>query len=82
MSFPTSPNPKKYCVEAPDGLAPARDSAKTFMRYTDSMISAGVLNDNGTYRTVSIGFPLELLSPSDLYRVMSSATSFIFKEDE
>ncbi|MBR6055454.1 MAG: N-acetylmuramoyl-L-alanine amidase [Bacteroidales bacterium] len=81
MPFPTSPNPKKYCVEAPDGLSPARDSAKTFMRYTDSMISAGVLNDNGAYRTVSLGFPLELLSPSDLSRVMSSATSFIFKEE-
>ncbi len=81
MSFPTEPNPEKYCVEAPDGLAPAGDGAETFMRYTDSMISAGVLHDSGAYRTVSVGFPLETLSPSDLSRVISSATSFIFKEE-
>ena len=81
MSFPTEPNPEKYCVEAPDGLAPAGDGAETFMRYPDSMISAGVLHDSGAYRTVSVGFPLETLSPSDLSRVISSATSFIFKEE-
>ena len=82
MSFPTTPNPKKYCVEAPDGLAPAKSSATTFMRYTDSMISAGIQYDAGEYRAVSLGFPLEVLSQEDLSTVITSATKFIFKEGE
>ena len=82
MSFPTEPNPHKYCVEAPDGLAPARDGAETFMRYTDSMISAGVRYDSGTHRAVALGFPLEVLSPDDLAKVMKSAITFIFNEEK
>lgn len=82
MSFPTTPNPKKYCVEAPDGLAPAKDGAVTFMRYTDSMISAGVQYDAGTHRVVSLGFPLEVLEQDDLSKVMKSAVAFIFDEEK
>ena len=54
-------NPKQYCVESPDGIAPASKNGKSFMRYTDSGISAGVCHEGNGYRTVCLGFPVETL---------------------
>ena len=54
-------NPEKYCVESPDGIAPATKSGVTIYRYTDSNISAGVVFDGNGYRCVSYGFPIEAL---------------------
>ena len=60
--FTNTPNAKRYCVEAPDGIVPANTSGRTFLRYRDTGISAGVAYDGGGYRTVCIGFPIETVS--------------------
>ncbi len=60
--FTNTPNAKCYCVEAPDGIVPANTSGRTFLRYRDTGISAGVTYDGGGYRTVCIGFPIETVS--------------------
>ena len=54
-------NPYVYCVEAPDGIAPASGSAFSTYRYADSGISAGVMFEGNGYRCLSLGFPLETL---------------------
>ena len=55
-------NDKCYCVETPDGIAPASDgTASTFLSYADTRISAGICHVGKGYKTVCIGFPLETL---------------------
>ncbi len=58
------PNDRIYCVESPDGIAPADASGKTFLRYSDTGISAGVAYEGKGYRCVSLGFPLETVKDS------------------
>ncbi len=60
--FTNTPDADCYCVEAPDGIVPANTSGRTFLRYKDTGISAGVAYDGGTYRTVCIGFPIETVT--------------------
>ena len=55
-------NEKCYCVETPDGIAPvSAKTASTFIRYSDTDISAGVCYEGKGYRAVSLGFPIETL---------------------
>ncbi len=65
FGFHNEPNEKVYCVETPDGLIPAAKKSSTFLRYTDTNISAAVCADMDTYRTISFGFPLEVLMDSE-----------------
>lgn len=58
-SWITRPNPYRYSVENTDGIVPATDRAGTFLRYTDTQISAGVWFDTGSWKSVSLGFPIE-----------------------
>ncbi len=58
-------NPEQYCVESPDGIIPGTKSARSFMRYTDTGISAGICNDADRYRTVCLGFPIEALKSEE-----------------
>ncbi len=60
--FANTPNGGCYCVEAPDGIVPANPSGRTFLRYRDTGISAGVSYEGGGYRTVCIGFPIETVT--------------------
>ena len=55
-------NPLIYCVETPDGIVPSCDRSQTFLRYTDTNISAGTCFEGNGYRTVCIGFPIEVIS--------------------
>ena len=48
-------------METPDGIVPASDRAQSFMRYTDTNISAGTCYEGNGYRTVCIGFPIEVI---------------------
>jgi hypothetical protein len=59
-------NPEVYCIEYPDGIAPASTKGHTILRYPDSNISAGVAYQGEGYRTVSLGFPIEVLSEEDM----------------
>ena len=70
-------NENQYSVESPDGLTPALKSATSFMRYTDSGISAGVCNEGNGYRTVCLGFPIEALeSEEDMNRIITITLEF------
>lgn len=57
----TAPDPARYCVESPDGIAPAAKEGKVIMRYSDTGISAGIIHEGKGYRTVCLGFPIEAL---------------------
>ena len=58
-------NSKQYSVESPDGILPGCKTATSFMRYTDSGITAGICNEGKGYRTVCLGFPVEALESED-----------------
>ena len=71
-------NPLMYNVETPDGIVPSGKSAGTFLRYTDTCISAGVCFNGDGYRAVSLGFPIETLKlQSDIDALMESIMTFI-----
>jgi hypothetical protein len=55
------PNSQTYSVESPDGIRPEGKDTYTIMRYSDNNISAGVAH-KGKYKTVILGFPIEVLS--------------------
>lgn len=77
FSFANRPNSSIYSVETPDGLAPASKSARSFLRYSDSGISAGICYDAGTYKTVCIGFPLEaVLQEEAMSSIIISSIKF------
>jgi hypothetical protein len=62
FSFHNEVNEDCYCIENPDGLSPvSAKTGSTFIRYTDTDISAGVCYEGKGYRAVSIGFPIETL---------------------
>lgn len=70
-------NPDQYCVESPDGIAPASSSGASMMRYTDSGISAGVCHEGKGYRTVCLGFPVEgMKSENDINDIISLTLEF------
>ncbi|HBH08842.1 MAG TPA: hypothetical protein DDX40_05520 [Rikenellaceae bacterium] len=62
IQFNKERNPRIYCVETPDGIVPSCDRAQSFLRYTDTNISAGTCFEGNGYRTVCIGFPIEVIS--------------------
>ncbi len=62
LEFHNKINPECYSVETPDGVAPnSSKTGSTFMRYSDTKMSAGVCFEGKGYRTVSLGFPIETL---------------------
>ena len=70
-------NPSIYCVESPDGIAPASKSAQSIYRYSDSGISAGVAYEGDGYRCISLGFPLETLKAhEDIKKIISTTLNY------
>ena len=62
FGFHNTMNDECYSVETPDGLSPVSSkTGSTFIRYSDTDISAGVCYEGKGYRAVSIGFPIETL---------------------
>ncbi|MGM9736358.1 MAG: xanthan lyase [Candidatus Cryptobacteroides sp.] len=77
MCYSNTPNPDIYCVESPDGIVPSDDRGRTFARYADTGVSAGVSFEGDGYRTVCYGFPLEcLIDEKDLYDTISATLEF------
>ena len=64
-AFETKQNEDIYAIESPDGLVPAGNKAFTIMRYTDNNISAGIAYKGDDYRTVVLGFPVEVIKGHD-----------------
>ena len=76
----TEPNPVKYSVESPDGIAPAAKDGKVIMRYSDTGISAGICHQGEGYRTVCIGFPIEALKEdNDIDTIISNSLEYFNK---
>ena len=76
-SFRNTPCGEIYCIESPDGIVPAGAGSRTFLRYRDTGISAGVLYEGGTHRAASIGFPLETVNGGeDLKNIMEQCLEF------
>lgn len=79
-SFYNSRNTESYCVECPDGIAPASKSAKTIMRYSDTGIAAAVAYQGNGYRTVCVGFPIETFVNDEGLDKIISITLQYFKK--
>lgn len=54
-------HPCIYIVEAPDGIEPASEKARTLFRYGVNQISAAVIF-SGNHKAVSLGFPFEAIA--------------------
>ena len=73
-----SQNAVSYCVEAPDGIAPASSDSRTVLRYSDTSVPAGIVYQGKGYKTVCLGFPIEILKDNDDIRsVIASSLSFL-----
>lgn len=81
MNYYNTMNEECYCVENPDGISPASSrTGSTFMRYSDTDISAGVCFEGSGYRTVSLGFPIETLKDEkDIDSIISLTLEFFSK---
>ena len=77
LEFATEMNPDIYCVESPDGIAPAGACGKTIYRYADSGVSAGVAHKGEGYRCVSLGFPIETLNgPAQIENIITTTLAY------
>ena len=69
-----------YRVENPDGIEPAGDKAKTFLRYAGTDIPAATVFDDGKHRVIACGFPLEALTTDGaLEAVLLTSMGFLVK---
>ena len=59
-----------YRVENPDGIEPAGEKAKAFLRYAGTDIPAATVFDDGTHRVIACGFPLEALTSEGAFETM------------
>jgi hypothetical protein len=64
ITFNTIYDTMIYGAEAPDGIEPSDSLGRTFLRYAENNISAGVIYD-GKYKIIAIGFPFETILKSD-----------------
>ena len=77
ISYTSEPNEHIYNVETPDGIIPAGKRAYSFMRYTDTEISAAVCFDGEGYKVVSLGFPIETLEKEkDIRHIIQTALGY------
>ena len=75
-SYSSKPCAESYCVESPDGIAPA-GGGHTIMRYGDTGISAAVAWKGENSKSVAIGFPLEtLVEQQQIDRLMRQILNF------
>ena len=81
FGFHNQINEKCYCVENPDGITPvSAKTGSTFMRYTDTDISAAVCYEGKGYRAVSIGFPIETIKEEkNIDNIINTTLEFFSK---
>jgi fibronectin type III domain protein len=60
LSFNTTYDTTIYAAEAPNGIEPADSLCRTFLRYKENNISAGIVYD-GKYKLIATGFPFETI---------------------
>ena len=73
---------KVYRVENPDGIEPASDKARTFLRYSGTDIPAATVYDSGKHRVIALGFPVEALTTEGaLETVLRVSMKYLVKQD-
>ena len=73
-------NEERYCVESPGGISPASSDGSSVLRYKDTSVSAGITYQGKGYRTICLGFPIEVITDDDDIRdIMASCLSFLEK---
>ncbi len=78
LAFNNRPDSRLYSVESPDGITPADTCGSVFLRYCDTKVPAGVCTDSGTYRSICIGFPIEVLTDeNDISGLMKASLGFL-----
>lgn len=80
IGFHRLPNDEIYSAENVDGILPACEKARTFLRYDQNFIPAGVCYDAGNYRSVSLGFPIETVKSEDERASLIGAVLKFFEE--
>ena len=60
LSFNTTYDTTIYAAEAPNGIEPSDSLGRTFVRYKENNISAGIMYD-GKYKLILTGFPFETI---------------------
>ena len=80
-TFHNQINSECYSVETPDGITPVSSkTGSTFMRYTDTELSAGVCFEGAGHRAVSLGFPIETLkNEKDIDTIIKTTLQFFSK---
>ena len=58
-------NDRIYNVETPDGIVPASEKSHTFLRYSDTNISAATCFEGEGYKSACLGFPLEVIKKQE-----------------
>ena len=79
FSFRNHPHHEMYSVENPSGIAPSAASGSTIFRYSDSGTGAGICHDGKGYRTVCLGFPIEILETDEQRQYIISTTLDFFE---
>ncbi|MBR1435146.1 MAG: hypothetical protein IJ584_08545, partial [Bacteroidales bacterium] len=83
FKFHNAYNEEVYFAETPDGLLPSNDKGSTFLRYSDTNISAGVCYEGNGYKTVSLGFPIEVMKQKeDMGSLMKTVMEFFQKQPQ
>ena len=81
MPFSADLNEHIYCVERPDGLKPAGDGARVWLRYPGVPYAAAICNRADSYKTVSLGVPLEtVLRAADREWIFRQAMEFLYND--
>ncbi len=76
----THPNSTVYSVNSPDGIIPCGKNSWTIFRYGDNNISAGVASKGESYKSVSLGFPIEALhSQYEIDTLIGEIIDFFFR---
>ena len=80
LSFVQKLNDKIYAVESPDAIVASDASGATIMRYTESNIPAAIASQRGGYRTVVMGFPIEVVDNEAQRNMLIGDTLKFFNE--
>ena len=77
IGFHKERNDLIYNVETPDGIIPANENSHTFLRYTDTNISAATCYEGNGYKTACLGFPIEIIKKqSDINELIADILDF------
>ncbi|MCR5352647.1 MAG: xanthan lyase [Bacteroidales bacterium] len=83
MPFSAHPNADIYSVERPDGIKPAADSTRTWLRYPGSPYAAALWHQGANHKAISLGVPIEaIVKEADREWIFRQALNFLYNEKE